>query len=188
VFKVNTDGSGFTNVYSFQSSDGAYPQAGLILSGNILYGTTQSGLYRTTQTVNGTVSGYDPGSVFMVNTDGSGFATLYSLNAASDGANPSGTLTLSGITLYGTAYQGGSIGGGSVFSLYVPPSLTITPSGSNVILTWPTNATGFTLQSTLNLGAAAVWNPILPAPDIVNGQYTVTNRISRPQQFYQLVQ
>ena len=30
-----------------------------------------------------------------------------------------------------------------------PPQVTIMPSGSNVILTWPTNATGFTLQSTI---------------------------------------
>ena len=41
VFAVNTDGTGFTNLYSFtDGSDGANPNAGLILSGNTLYGTT----------------------------------------------------------------------------------------------------------------------------------------------------
>ena len=40
VFKVNTDGIGFTNVFSFNGYDGALPQAGLILSGSTLYGTT----------------------------------------------------------------------------------------------------------------------------------------------------
>ena len=48
VFAVNTDGTGFTNLHSFTAgvdlqlytnSDGAYPYAGLILSGNTLYGT-----------------------------------------------------------------------------------------------------------------------------------------------------
>ena len=42
VFAVNTDGTGFTNLHSFYcctNSDGAYPYAGLILSGNTLYGT-----------------------------------------------------------------------------------------------------------------------------------------------------
>jgi uncharacterized repeat protein (TIGR03803 family) len=65
VFAVNTDGSGFTNLHSFTSSDGNYPSAGLITdsSGTVLYGTTFEG-----------GSGY--GTVFAVNTDGSGFTNL----------------------------------------------------------------------------------------------------------------
>src|SRR5438270_13412058 len=41
VFTVNTDGSGFTNLHSF--TDGASLSAGLILSGNTLYGTASGG-------------------------------------------------------------------------------------------------------------------------------------------------
>jgi formylglycine-generating enzyme required for sulfatase activity len=66
--------------------------------------------------------------------------------------------------------------------------LTITLSGTNVVLTWPTNNTaGLILQSTLNLGAAAVWNPVYPAPVVVNGPNTVTNPISDTRQFYRLI-
>src|SRR6185312_412954 len=44
VFKVQPDGSGCSIIYSFTNgSDGAGPMAGLILSGNTLYGTAQSG-------------------------------------------------------------------------------------------------------------------------------------------------
>ena len=43
VFKVNTDGSGYTVLKSFTGSDGAQPYAGLVLAGSTLYGTTQSG-------------------------------------------------------------------------------------------------------------------------------------------------
>src|SRR2546429_4860192 len=43
VFAVNTDGTGFTNLHSFNYSDGANPWAGLILSGHTLYGTTYYG-------------------------------------------------------------------------------------------------------------------------------------------------
>jgi len=68
------------------------------------------------------------------------------------------------------------------------PQLTIIPSGANVVLTWPTNATGFNLQSTTNLGSAAVWSTNSPAPVVVNGQNTVTNPISGTQQFYRLSQ
>ncbi|HEY5042967.1 MAG TPA: hypothetical protein VIK53_13300, partial [Verrucomicrobiae bacterium] len=68
------------------------------------------------------------------------------------------------------------------------PTLTIVPSGANVILTWPTNAAGFTLQSTTNLVAPAVWSIVSPGPVIVNGQFAVTNAITGTQQFYQLSQ
>ena len=40
VFALNTNGTDFTNLYSFTGgADGANPQAGLTLSGNTLYGT-----------------------------------------------------------------------------------------------------------------------------------------------------
>ena len=70
----------------------------------------------------------------------------------------------------------------------VPPQLTITPSGANVILTWPTNATGFTLQSTTNLVSPAVWSTVSPAPVVVNGQNAVTNAVSGTKKFYRLSQ
>ncbi len=119
VFAINTDGTGFTNLYSFTAtnatsglypvytnSDGANPQAGLVLSGNILYGTTYDG------------GSSGNGTVFAINTDGTGFTNLYSFtalvsNTNSDGANPHCSLTLSGNTLYGTAQYGGSSGNGT---------------------------------------------------------------------------
>jgi formylglycine-generating enzyme required for sulfatase activity len=67
-------------------------------------------------------------------------------------------------------------------------NLTIIRSAANVILTWPTNATGFTLQSTTNLVSPAVWTTVVPGPVVVNGNNTVTNPISGSQQFYRLSQ
>jgi uncharacterized repeat protein (TIGR03803 family) len=43
VYRVNADGSGFTNLYSFHGTDGQNPATGLIMSGGTLYGTTHSG-------------------------------------------------------------------------------------------------------------------------------------------------
>jgi uncharacterized repeat protein (TIGR03803 family) len=194
VFRLNTDGTGFTNLHSFTAfsslypfgnSDGANPNAGLILSGNTLYGTAEDG------------GSPGNGTVFAVNTDGTGFTTLHSFTATSgpfinsDGAYPYAGLILSGYTLYGTAAYGGSSGNGTVFSLSFAPQLTIIRSGANVILTWPThvagfNYSGFTLQSTTNLVSPAVWNTVSPAPVIVNGRNTVTNSISGTQKFYRL--
>jgi uncharacterized repeat protein (TIGR03803 family) len=118
---------------------------------------------------------------------------LHSFTGGKDGANPEGALILSGNTLYGMARYGGAYSDGTVFSLSFPPQLTITPSETNVILTWPTNYagfdyTGYTLQSTTNLGSSAVWATNSPAPVVVNGQNVVTNSITGTQQFYRLIQ
>jgi uncharacterized repeat protein (TIGR03803 family) len=142
VFAVNTDGTGFRNLHSFTvthtnssgvytNSDGANPYAGLNLSGSTLYGTTSAG----------GISGN--GTVFAVNTDGTGFRNLHSFTVThtnsngvytnSDGANPQAGLILSGSTLYGTAENGGTNGNGTVFSISLPFSVTtdILPSGTN---------------------------------------------------------
>ena len=68
-----------------------------------------------------------------------------------------------------------------------PPLLTLIRHGANIVLTWPTNAVGFTLQSTTNLGSPSVWSTNSPAPVIIGGQNVVINPISGPQQFYRLI-
>jgi uncharacterized repeat protein (TIGR03803 family) len=114
IYKLNTDGSSYTNLYSFEgagSGDGATPAAGLILSSNALYGTTEYG---------GSYGGANyGGTVFKVNTDGSGYRTLHSFAGGSynDGAEPQAPLLLAGANLYGTTLYGGSngINGGTIF-------------------------------------------------------------------------
>ena len=66
--------------------------------------------------------------------------------------------------------------------------LAVTNTGMTVMLTWPTNLTGFTLQSTTNLSPPAAWTPISSGPVVVNGVNTVTNPISGTQQFFRLAQ
>ena len=104
----------FTNLYSFTGgSDGANPYAGLILSSNTLYGTAVYG--GTGMGTNGN------GTIFKVNTDGSGFRVLtnFSAYAIANGSLPcpNASLVLSGHTLYGTTEDGGSGGLGSVFKV-----------------------------------------------------------------------
>ena len=194
VFKANTDGSGFTNLHSFTAlsniingtnSDGAQPVGGLILSGGTLYGTAFVG------------GSFQNGTVFAVSPDGTGFITLHSFATGSSLPNPTNSegmqplagLIVLGNTLYGTTSLGGSAGYGTVFSLSLPspPQLAINRSAENVVLTWPTNATGLTLQSATNL-TSHVWTTVSPAPVIVNGRNTVTNSISGTQQFFRLTQ
>ena len=97
VFRVNTDGTGWTSLHSFSLADGANPYAGLTLSGNLLYGTTYNG------------GALGSGSVFRVAIDGSGFTNLINFGGT-NGANPFGRLVQSGNTLYGTTVSGGLYG------------------------------------------------------------------------------
>jgi uncharacterized repeat protein (TIGR03803 family) len=87
---------------SFTGDDGMEPQAGLVLAGSALYGTTYDG---------GTLG---QGVVFKVNIDGSGYSVLKNLGNA-DGAWPEAGLLLSGSTLYGTTAGGSSPYYGVVF-------------------------------------------------------------------------
>jgi uncharacterized repeat protein (TIGR03803 family) len=187
IFAINTDNLEFTNLHDFTAnssgfnSDGANPAAALILSGNTLYGTA----------FNGGQHGW--GTVFAVTTNGGSFKTLYSFTSVSgtastnsDGARPQARLILLGNSLYGTATVGGSAGNGTVFALSWP-ELAIVPAGTNVILMWPTNATGYNLQSATNLVSPVIWNAVSPGPVMVSGQFTVTNPISAMQQFYRLI-
>jgi uncharacterized repeat protein (TIGR03803 family) len=193
LFALSTDGTGFRTLQNFTdlvtNIDGAFPEASLILSGNTLYGTASLG----GSSANGTV--------FEIHTDGTGFRTLHSFTSTglvlpgqplpphgtnTDGAEPLAGLILSGNTLYGTAFLGGSGDNGTVFSIAVPPELTITIGGANLSLTWPTNFIDFALQSTTNLGSSAIWATNSSAPVVVNGQNTVTNPNSAARRFFRL--
>ncbi|MCX6925883.1 MAG: hypothetical protein NT154_22155, partial [Verrucomicrobia bacterium] len=170
VFALNTDGTGFKTLHIFTAtnalhinSDGASPSGGVILSGNTLYGTTQFG------------GNSGNGTVYAVNTDGTGFTTLHSFAAQpnlSTAVIPSGGVILSGNTLYGTTHSLGISGKGTLFSLSFRPQLTAIPSETNLIISWPTNYagfdyTGYTLQSTTNLGSSAFWTTNSSAPVVV---------------------
>ena len=79
VFAVNTNGTAFTTLHSFKAtagfnstnSEGANPVAGLVLGGNTLYGTAPIG------GTNGN------GTVFAINTNGTGFTTLHTFTVLS---------------------------------------------------------------------------------------------------------
>jgi uncharacterized repeat protein (TIGR03803 family) len=121
VFKISVSGVGFTNFYNFTTAygplttntDGSYPQGSLILSGKTLFGATESG------------GKFGNGTIFRVNTDGTSFTNLHNFSALSipfigtnaDGAHLYAGLTLSGKTLYGTTYSGGSAGDGTLFAI-----------------------------------------------------------------------
>ena len=195
LFALNIDGTGFVTLHTFDpksapwpviNSDGVGPGA-LVLSGRTLYGTTSLG---------GT---FGSGTVFKVKTDGTDFTTIHTftipvISGANPGTNSDGCLAknplmLSGNTLYGMAAAGGTLGYGTVFSITLPiqPPMSVIPSRGNLILSWPTNATRLTLQSTTNL-VSPVWTTNLPQPSVVNGQNQMIIPMSDTQRFFRLIQ
>lgn len=128
VFSVQTNGEGFTAAHNFTGGvDGANPSGGVILSNNTLYGTAGAG----------GIAG--AGTVFAVNTNGSGFSTLHSFTATVndsfgvytnvDGAHPQAGVMLSGNKLYGAANNGGASGQGTLFALSVTGAIFTTLHG-----------------------------------------------------------
>ena len=111
IFKLQTDGTNYTLLHSFDDSAayGRYPEGALILCGSTLFGMTLSG------------GDKDSGTIFNIETDGSGFTLQHQFaGGADDGAHPDGSLILSGPTLYGMTRLGGDGNGGVIFSLPLP--------------------------------------------------------------------
>jgi uncharacterized repeat protein (TIGR03803 family) len=131
------------------------PTAGLVLSGNVLYGTTSA----------------NDGTVFAINTDGTGFATLHTFTSGT--SNPSGNYTnangyipvgdivLSGSTLYGATRDGGTNGYGTVFALdlaVAPPPIQFTATPTNGIVRLTVQFNGPAVDAGGNPILAWNWN------------------------------
>jgi uncharacterized repeat protein (TIGR03803 family) len=108
IFSINTNGTNFTDLYDFQTGGftGNTPSYGsLILVGNKLFGMTNQG------------GGSNYGVIFSINTDGSGYKTIWNFSSGTDGADPLGALTISGHMLFGMTSYGAAGNVGTVFSL-----------------------------------------------------------------------
>ena len=112
VFKLKTDGSGYSVLHEFDYYHGAWPHAGLLLNGSTLYGTTVKD-YR---------NALPSGLLFKLNTNGTGFRVLKFFGQSPDANSSYAALSLVGSTLYGAA-SGGSNGGGAIFALPVAPEI-----------------------------------------------------------------
>ena len=67
------------------------------------------------------------------------------------------------------------------------PSLNIDASGSNVIVSWPTNnSVGFNLNAKATVGTAGGWLPVTPSATVVGNNYQVTLPHTNAARFFQL--
>jgi uncharacterized repeat protein (TIGR03803 family) len=118
VYRIAKDGTGYSDIHHFNDSNGENPQGQLVVGADgLLYGTTLVG------------GSSDRGAIYRISTTGT-FELLYSFprlgafnsqgqatNAT--GANPRAGLILSALdgNFYGTAFQGGPGGNGTLFRM-----------------------------------------------------------------------
>jgi hypothetical protein len=67
-----------------------------------------------------------------------------------------------------------------------PPALCITRSGSDLILSWPTNAHRFVLETTPTLNTTSLWTQFIRPTYLIGDQFVVTNGIAAGTSFYRL--
>jgi len=125
VYRLNTDGSGFQVLKTFSipdptsgtNDDGYLVRSGLVAAGRTLFGATEYG------------GNFANGVVFALNINGSNHTVLKHFSARpdpgtnSDGSLPFPSLILNQGTLYGTTEYGGSVGGGTLFSINIAPRI-----------------------------------------------------------------
>ena len=71
-------------------------------------------------------------------------------------------------------------------NLFQPP-LSFSRSGTDIVLSWTTNAPTFVLQSTTN-AASTNWASVFPSPVVFGSQFVVTNPVSSVAKYFRLKQ
>ncbi|MGI8965759.1 MAG: choice-of-anchor tandem repeat GloVer-containing protein [Limisphaerales bacterium] len=101
----------FTNLKSFPGNPpipggftppGDFPSGPVALTNGVLYGVTANG------------GDSHNGSLFKLSTNGSGFTVLHEFAGGSDGSQPAGRVVVSGDTIYGVTYNGGTNNNGTI--------------------------------------------------------------------------
>jgi len=184
VFVMNVDGTGYAKLHDFQTNgvDGIDPWASLNCFGGTLYGTTRLG------------GSGGKGTVFSINTHGTGYTVLYNFTNSPDGANPESDLLFAGGVLYGTTEAGGSSIWGTVFGLQLPALqiTSLTMVGTNLVINVANGVAGgvyAVLTCTNVTRPLSQWTPVVTNTWMTNGgnfTITATNAVNpaTPQQFY----
>lgn len=128
IYRIALDGSNFSILHEFAGDEGENPQGKLVVgTDGLLYGTTMMG------------GANNRGAVYRISTSGA-YELLYSfprlgafnnqgLAVNSMGANPrAGLLLAADGHFYGTAYQGGEVGYGSVYRVTLAGEVSLVHS------------------------------------------------------------
>jgi autotransporter-associated beta strand protein len=119
-------------------------------------------------------------SFTIINNDGAD-AVIGTFNGLAQNA----TVFINGVP-FRISYTGGTGNDVVLTQLLGLPILKIQRIGTtNVVLSWPTNVTGFTLEANTNLNTS-IWATTAPPPVVSGTNNVVTNAASGTQRYYRL--
>ncbi|HXB39911.1 MAG TPA: T9SS type A sorting domain-containing protein [Bacteroidia bacterium] len=182
VFKIMSNGSGFSKIMDFNSNAvGGYPTCSLIFDGTFLYGTTSLGGL------------YSSGTAFKILPSGNGYSKLADFNYNTIGGGP-GSLLSDGINLYGMLKGGGLKACGAVYKITnamgveqaaaKQPQLNIYPNPTNNQLFIDVNTTDKLNVDLYDTNGMLVLNKIMSDKNNIDistlneGVYTLTVKTS----------
>jgi uncharacterized repeat protein (TIGR03803 family) len=158
IYKINTDGSGFSLVLDFGTDPSftwSYPAGSLAIAGDALYGMTTPD------------AGEGSGTIYKVSLDGSSATVLHRFTSTpAEGVQPQGALTLADGELYGMTSYGGAYNSGTIFK--------IRPDGSGygVLHSFSANSGSFPIDElAIPRGSLTLAGGVLFGTTIANGDY-----------------
>ncbi len=128
------------------------------------------------------LSGIVSGDTLTLDTNG------YVANFASAGVGSGIAVTVSGLTLAGASNADYTLTQPAGLAANITaPSLTIVTSLTNVIVSWPANASAFVLNKTASLTLPITWTQVTTGISIVGTNNTITNNAGAGNQYYSLI-
>jgi uncharacterized repeat protein (TIGR03803 family) len=165
-FSKASDKTEILRSFAGGANDGDTPFGDPIISGTTLYGTTVYG---------GAASGSGSGTVYMFDMKSKTLTLLHSFaGAPNDGANPYGSLSLLGTTLYAMTCKGGANDTGTIFSLPNVPlskisgSVTLSDGASPLGVTMTLSQPGWSSRTRPDNSGGYSFKNLIP------GKYTIT--------------
>ena len=181
VFRVTTGGA-LTTLVNFDGTNGAWPEQPLTLGPDgSFYGTTSFGGSAYVRSFTG------DGTVFRVTTNGA-FTTLANFGGT-NGRYPSALTLGPDGNFYGTAQESGSGGGGEIYRLNLPPTISQIIHSADGGLTLDlvsTRNVSSRLYAATNLSPPFVWQPIATNLDGGAWRFTDTNTAGFPVKLYRV--
>jgi uncharacterized repeat protein (TIGR03803 family) len=166
IFTLSTSGGGYRILHSFRSFAGdAQSPLGALLEGKdgVLYGTTYSG------------GSNGVGAIFKLAQAGANYSVWRGFRSSGgDGQNPRGGLVLGNDgAFYGTTWNGGQAGAGTVLHLYPPetPEMLGAVVAGTTAQVWFSGVSGYQYQVLRSTNLAA-WTALGTVPMPVSGLCT----------------
>ncbi len=106
-----------------------------------------------------------------------------------DPSDPNRFWTIQMLPIYDTLLDSGDLWQTQITELItsVPsPQLNIAPAGSNVVISWPSSATGYQLQSASSLVPPVAWSSVTQTPSNNGTTISVVIPVSGSRQFFRL--